>query len=80
MKYEYKLVKGSADRLSGVVTTLLNDGWKLYGSPFSTGFRVHVSGDPAYPIHSNYSPQLAQALIRRKFGLWNAIIALKKYL
>lgn len=58
----YELIVGSPSRLAQTVRGFLADGWVLHGSPFRTGNRLLISGDPAYPVSCEYTNELAQAV------------------
>jgi hypothetical protein len=48
---EYKLITTLTDNLSKIVTKYLNDGWELYGNPYSS--------------EVNYQHLSAQAVIKK---------------
>ncbi len=62
-KMEYKILTGTSEDLSGKVTDHSNKGWTIWESPFRTGNKILIGGDPAYSNSCDYTAEIAQAVI-----------------
>ena len=60
----YKVVTGTTSSIQTKVQKLLDDGWVLNGSPFNTGNKIRISGDPAYPGTCDYTVEIGQSLFK----------------
>lgn len=63
---KYRILAGSRNNLELKVQKYLLDGWELFGSPFGSGNKIRVSGDPAYPISCTYTREICQAVILKE--------------
>jgi len=60
---KYKILRGKASEVNGLVNEHLTHGWELYGQPFNTGNEITIS------VSSNYgqdhkTSEIAQAMIK----------------